>query len=288
MNETLRKAYQSLLEGDRDGSLKYLSNESPTPDVIWLRAHSVNSDEERKQLLYDLSNSDSSIYSRLASAILAREHGYDEQLEQPPDYQFWKQTTWKKRREKLKEYRFWFFGACLMVFLAITGILFSVRQNRQTEQEIVTIQLTQTAVAFLNQTVANYPTGILRILNVENPTNRTVTFDQPLSTNNPSIATPAAGSRFAAMQLQFTCNKSICSNPPEASLALLLKNGQSVSYDSSSSPALIGETPMARIASGKTTQGWFVFEVPQNSSPEALLVFYGDATTPQRINWPKP
>ena len=253
-----------------------------------MRAHAVNSDDERKYLFDQLNSGGTSPYSKQASAVLNREHSFEEQLNQPPDYKIWQQPTWAKRWEKLRQYRLWVISAGVMLLLVILGVGVNLQLTQQDQQKIITIQITQTAVAFLNQNVAEYPSGSLRILQIEYPTNRPVTFGQA-SGNTPIIATPAAGSRFAAIQMQFTCKNSLCANPPEANLTLLLKNGQSVSYDPSALPNLIGEIPMERIATGKTTQGWFVFEIPQNSSPEALLVFYGDDTIPpQRISWPNP
>ena len=34
MNENLRNAYQALLEGDRDGVLHHIQNETPTPVLL--------------------------------------------------------------------------------------------------------------------------------------------------------------------------------------------------------------------------------------------------------------
>ena len=50
----------------------------------------------------------------------------------------------------------------------------------------------------------------------------------------------------------------------------------------------VGQPPLARIAQGQSIQAWFVFEVPQNSVPDGILVNTGDSETPQFINWVNP
>jgi len=286
MKNILEKANQALLEGDRDGVLHLLRDEPETPEVIWLRANSVLSNEERLNLLNQLTEGES-IYSRLAREYLEREKKLEQQLQEPPDYQFWKQPTWAKRLEKMRAYRIWGFGAVMLIIMIVFGSLLNRSVQDQYQQEYLIVQATQTAAAVYGQTIAKYASGTLSALKTEDPTTQRVTFGQTQD-DQFILATPAAGARFVAVQLNFFCDIALCASPPEATINLLLANGQIVSYNSSSKPFLI-EQPidsLPRISQGQFAPIWFVFEVPKTSSPLALQIISEEQEVPQYISWP--
>lgn len=286
MKPNLVKANQALLSGDRDGVLRFLRNEPETPEVIWLRAHSVLADDERQSLLLQLVEGDS-IYSKLAREYMDREREFEEKLSEPPDYQFWKQPTWAKRIEKMRAYRLWGIGGVVLIVMIIIGAFINQSLQTQYQEEYKIVQATQTAAAIYGQTIANYTAGQLSVIKVEDPTTRGVTRgdtqdDQFVPSN------PAVGSRFVAVQLNFSCNIALCESPPEAIVNLLLANGNVVSYASSSRPFLIEQpiNSLPRISQGRSAQIWFVFEVSNVTSPLALQIISEGQEAPTYIAWP--
>jgi len=292
MKDNLKKANQSLLEGDRDGALEFLRNESETPDAVWLRANSVLSDDERIQLLSQLANADSP-YSRLAREFLEREKKFEKELSEPPDYQFWKQPTWEKKIEKMKSYRLWVVGGILLLVLGIIGSVVNSKYDAQFNAEVATVQAEQTAQAALaGKSSAKYTEGIVSIIDTQDPVdtvNRPVTFGEQLD-EKLRPAEPAKGARFVAVLISFQCTMAICSSPPEAELGLRLADGTStplVNY--SSHPFFIDEPPSPekdRLSNGRSTKIWFVFEVPRITSPISLIVIAPNVEKPLFVAWP--
>lgn len=287
MKSNIEEAHQALLEGNRAEVLRLLQDLPDTDEIIWLKAQAVPSEVERNQALVRLTEKHDPKISVLSGQILERENQFAKDLSEPPDYKFWKQPTWNDRLSKMQQYRIWLLGGLLLIVLTGVGISLNLQAQTQQDQTIATIKATQTAAAFYSQTVSTYPAGTLRILQIEYPTSRSVTFGE-MNDNDFLLATPAAGARFAAVNFQFVCSLALCTNPPEADLNLLMADGHVVSYGTGSRPFLIGQPPMSRIAQGQSTDGWFVFEIPQNSTPDAVLVITGDNEKPQIINWTNP
>jgi hypothetical protein len=287
MKSNIEEAHQAMLEGNRDEVLRLLQGSSETEETLWLRAHAVISDEERAHLLERVADRHGTEASALAGQILEREGQFTEQLNQPPDYQFWKQPTWKERRSKMRLYGLWLLGGLVMITFAILGVVLNVRAQARQELTILQIKSTQTAAAVYNQTAIAYPAGTLQLVQIEYPTTRPVTFGETEG-DKLVAASPAEGAQFAAVQLEFVCLLALCDNPPEADLSLSMQDGQIVSYAGSNRPFLIGQPPLARIAQGQAIRAWFVFEVPRNSVPDGILVATGDSETPQFINWVNP
>jgi hypothetical protein len=287
MKETLQKANQALLDGDRDNVLHLLRSESETTEVLWLRAHAATTEEERHELLSLLVESGEGVYIKLASAIMEREARFANQLSEPPDYQFWKQPTWGKRLEKIRAFRVWFYGAILLVVVITFGAILNKSNEEQYTQEYLAVQSTQTASALFSQQIAKYSSGTLSIIKVEDPTMQGVTFGDSQGDQFFPIA-PAEGARFVAVQLSFSCASALCPNPPEATVNLVLTNNQVLSYDSSPRPFLIEQplNALPRIAQGQFVQIWFVFDVPKSATPKALQVISGEQEEPQYIVWP--
>lgn len=287
MKSNIEAAHQAMLEGSRDEVLRLLEQSPATNEVLWLRAHASTTQESREQLLQDVSGKHDDIFNPLAEQILDREADFARQLAEPPDYKFWKQPTWDGKLRKMKPFRLWLAGGILLLLFTLIGISYNTKSQTQEAETIASIKATQTAVAFSNQIIATYGAGRLQVLQIDYPTNRPVTFGE---TNNDAFVpvVPASGASFAAVKLQFFCMVALCANPPEAELQLLMTDGHVINYEGGARPFLIDQAPMQRIAQGETTESWFVFEVPNNIQPDAILVVTGDSETPQRIKWKNP
>ena len=284
MNEALKKANEALLEGDREGVLKFLEHESPHPEVLWLRANAVLDDEERIALLTELAN-DYSNYTDLAGEYLDRELEFQRQLDEDPAHYFWKKPTWKK----ILAQKYWIFGLILSLIMGVSLINFESQRKEEFQQEIAQVEATQTEEArFAGKNVVEYAAGTLSIINVEDPTQRTVTLG---STQNDQYipAAPASGTRFLAVQVSFQCSLALCEKPPQVNnIQLELINGKNVSYQSSSQPFLVEFPPkdIPRISQGEYAKIWFVFEVPRSTSPESLCIIVEGQEEPQFLSWP--
>lgn len=291
MKSNLEKANQALLDGDRDGVLRLLRNESETPEVIWLRANSVLSDEERLRLFKKLTNGDSR-YAPLAQEVLNREANFQAELDEPPDYKFWLQPSYQKRMEKMREYRMWVFGGVLLLVVGIFGVIININYESDYDKQVAEVRATQTAQAFFaGKQFAQYAEGTLSIISVINDVNMQ---DRPVTAGDTADdqfkpLTPAEGAHFVAVQINFQCVMPVCNEPPQASLALLLSDDKVTQpSDYSSHLFFIDEPPSEadRIASGRSVKLWFVFEAPRTTSPKALLVFAPNEQEPQIVSWP--
>jgi hypothetical protein len=286
MKENVKKANEAMLEGDRDAVLRHLEHESSSDhEVAWLRAHAVVSDDERIRQLRALSERSPSVYQKLAEEIVARDDKIEEDLSQPPDYQFWKKPTWQERWQTIKQYRAWFAGGILLVAMIVFAVVLTAAQQEQSTQDLIAMQATQTEQAYFTQQVANYPAGSLRILRTDPRPTRAITFGQQ-EDNRFVVATPRAAARFVAVQVDFTCSLPLCNRPPEAEIGLLLVNGDVIRYGSNASPFFADEPFVGGIAQNRRTSGWLVFEVPNTSAPDALLVYVNGQERPLVVDWP--
>ena len=291
MKETLEKANQALLEGDRAGVLEYLHNEPDTPEVLWLRAQAVELDEERIHLLTLLAGEESP-YSQLAATYVKREKQFTKDLGEPPDYQFWKQPSWERRFEKMRAYRLWVAGGFLLFFFGILGGIANNKYTANFNSEVATAQVQQTAQAQLTgKPYAQYPEGIVSIIDVEDPVDtlrRPVTFGEEVD-EKLKPAEPAKGARFVSVYISFQCEMNTCSEPPEAALGLLLADGNYTSlYKYSSRPFFVDAPPNPdsdRISKGQSIKLWFVFEVSRQTSPKSLIVSPPNLE-PLFVTWP--
>jgi hypothetical protein len=78
------------------------------------------------------------------------------------------------------------------------------------------------------------------------------------------------GARFYALKLIFTCREGICNQPPEAALSLLTDDSDVLPMIRGA--GIAGETILEPVGLGSSTTGWVVFELPQNSNPNALVI----------------
>ncbi len=273
-----------MLEGNRDEVLRVLENSLTGDDAAWLRAQAALMDQERYDLLNHLMNGEDSKFAALAAQIVRREDDFTRQLNEPPDYKFWKQPSWEGKWRKMQPFRLWLATGLLLFFLSLIGVSLNTKNQIQQESLVASIKFTQTAAAAFNQTIAIYAAGKLEILETEQPTTRLVTFGE-MNNATPMAATPAVGASFTAIHFRFFCSLALCATPPEAEIRLLMSDGTEIGYQDSASPYFIGEPPIQRIAQGRSTDFWYVFEVPNGIMPDAVLVLTEDGEIPQFINW---
>ena len=99
MDQDKRKGFQYLAEGNRDKVLEKVSDLNEDEEVLWLKANSVESHEERLKLLSHIAQSNSK-YGVIASRILMFEKQIEEELSEPPKYQFWKKSSLKDKNKR--------------------------------------------------------------------------------------------------------------------------------------------------------------------------------------------
>jgi hypothetical protein len=304
VDDSIKKANLALLEGDREEVLRLLSNKQPSNQVMWLRAHAAKDDEQRLALLRQISAGGHPVYGQLARNILDRERQFESDLSKPAEYKFWTRHPWQGRLKFLIKNKFWFLGGFIGLVVLIIGINIALYLMAQSQAATVTVATTKTASAQLTVQATprptpsvtplsasargsvNYTVGKLSLVRIEFPTNRLITFSN--YGDDRVVATPAAGARFAAVQVEFTCLKPICDNPPEAELGVLFSDGSSKDYRSGVRPVLIEQPVMARISNNQSVQGWFVFEIPSKVTPTALRVITGDDSSPVlELTFPK-
>lgn len=297
MNHRLQKAYQLLSEGDREAILQLLNQfHSSDDEVVWLRANAVKDDEERIQLLSQLAHSQSPYADNAADSVL-REHQYKTEIEKPPEYQFWKQPTFKGKMERLKNKNLWFIwvGLVLVIITAIVSFMLLIDDGgqeipdpallllaQQTQFAAVTPspQLTPSITPLPpgNRPRGTFEPGQLSIIRVENPTNRPVVFGTLSSFETAILAEPARGSHFMAIELEFVCNLAICNAPPEAEIRLQLNNGNQIAYFGANKPILVEYPTISRIAQKEVVTFWAVFEVPNTAAAQSIVLFTGYGT----------
>lgn len=101
---------------------------------------------------------------------------------------------------------------------------------------------------------ATYPAGVLQIVGRERNSQRV------LSVDSGALVSPVEGARWLALELRFECRASICANPPEAQVSLVLEDGARLAPELR--VGLAGEASLQAIALGRSTQGWLVYQAP--------------------------
>jgi hypothetical protein len=301
MDEVLKKANQSLLEGDRDEVLRLLNNRHDSTMANWLLAHAVKEDEQRLSLLRQVSISSDSVYGSLAKAILDRERQYESELAKPADYKFWTRQPWQSRLKFLKKNKNCsIYGAIALIICIIGAVAASIIGNQQGTNANIALTKTAavpmaaqdtprltpsvTALPSSSRSSVSYAAGRISLVRIEFPTNRPVTFSNISSER--AVATPAIGAQFAAFQLEFMCLQAICDGPPQAELALQLSDQSIVRYSSGSRPLLLESAGVDRASKNQSVLVWFVFEVPINLRPATLKVVTGESNPVLELNLP--
>lgn len=115
-----------------------------------------------------------------------------------------------------------------------------------------------------------YQGNVLRVVQVHDPVSFLVTDRISLS-HKPAV--PVPGTRFIAIEFEFTCSTTdatVCETVPEASLELMLVDGRRVDdewhiYD-------MPELGEKDVASGNTVTGWRAFRMPDNGEIAQLVI----------------
>ena len=95
------EANKALLEGDRNNVLEILEGKPESTELLWLKAHAVEDDDERLALLRKVENQGRGVYSRMAREIIEREDHFSDELSKPPGYKFRiRQKKGKSKRNK--------------------------------------------------------------------------------------------------------------------------------------------------------------------------------------------
>lgn len=313
MDEYLEGANKALFEGDREEVLRLLKNCPENAEVLWLRAHAARKDDERVELLEQVTSFHDDTFAPIAVNILQREHNFSAELAKPPDYQFWKKPTWTQRLDWISRNKSRVIPTMVFIVLMIFSfIVWGITAKTQDSQRSALAMVqTQTAVVILSATpepptsttaptlapsvtvlppnsqpLITYAAGQLSIVRYENRTKRPVTYE---GVENGEQATPPSGADFYAVQLRFTCELGMCLESPEAQVDLRLKNGQTIVYSQGPRPVLMEPTPNPRIPSKTSIDLWYVFEVPSDSFPSVLLITTGsgDNVLVQELPWPQ-
>lgn len=118
---------------------------------------------------------------------------------------------------------------------------------------------------------AQYPQGVLQITAYEDNSERAANIRDLV------VLAPTTGARFYALKLLFECRAELCQNPPEASLSLELESGNEIAV--MEGVGVHGETLLQPIARGRSTNGWVVFEIAEDSIPVRLIITPATSTT---------
>jgi hypothetical protein len=274
MHPTLIKANIALLEGQPSETQRLLQDyrreAAPNPDpdlalVLWLDAHSRPTPQAIKEGLQELVSrvSPDDAYSRMAQQYLQDEAAYTS----PPPPAI--------RRQPLL-----LAGLFTLIGVAVTLGLIALFNRAQPQPNLNGTAAAQTALVptlalplnlpdtsqtlVPDQYTARYPQGILNVLALEDASQRVI------KNVDASVATPIAGARFYALQLNFECRSGICDQPPEAKIMVMLDDGTQL--EPRVGLSINGASPLQAVALGRTTVGWVVFEIPLVSRVKSLVV----------------
>ena len=144
------------------------------------------------------------------------------------------------------------------------------------EQATVAADLPDNSVLVQRGTrLAQYPQGRLEVVAIENSSQRVI------ETTRNTLVQPIQGARYFALRVIFSCEVAICSQPPQANISLLLANGEAIGLLGNA--AIAGQNSLQPVAQGRETDGWIVFQIPDNSQPSALQILpvaQGQGETP--------
>lgn len=289
--QILEKARRALLEGNRAevecllGDYAVLSH----VEVHWLLAAAVEDQAVRETHLLKVIDLGISPYAQRAKNILDREHKLKDEMNRAP--------AWQRLFIQYRSLIIGFIG----LGVVLIGIWIVTNRNNATISEQNTIQMTTQAINYFAAETATHqpptptatatffppelttpvsypPFGSLRILTIEYPAIRTV-----IDSRNSLPELPPINSQYIAVLYEFTCGYSemaFCTEPPEASVSLILGNGQRVPQTT-----LVIEDPAIPtpgiLPTGSITRRWLVFPVPNGQSPAGLLISANtDSTTP--------
>ena len=277
LHPKLIQANIALFNGDRAEVLRltqaYRAEHDPRSDndqamsmVLWLEAqaqsdHLTRLDGLRTLLAATPTDDD---YGRMAQFHLQIEEAYRLRINPP--------------RQRRRTY--WVVGTMIVIIIMIIvgGVVVSGLMNDEEPRPVVVADVeftplpTPSATPFpdnsqsldINAHTSRYPGGILQLTAYE------LASERVLDDDNFAPVIPIEGAQFIALRIIFECRQGICDNPPEADLQLQLENGDMISMRED--VVIAGEASLERIALGRTTSGWIVFEIPLISDIEGLVI----------------
>lgn len=254
------------------------TDKNTNPAMLWLRAWATPEWDDRKTLLETTRHSGAAPYDLMTAEFLDREADMEREINKLSSFRFWE--GWKIGPS------FWLWTLIFItVALIVIWSVFSIQRGDDiedvTEQVISSNALvtpTVTMIPLSSRQTVTYPSGSLTVVRVEIPTGRNVAFGSA-SYGDQESSEPASGSHFVAFQVQFICRLSLCETPPEAAVSLKTLDGQIIEYRSNR-PVLVEAPVIERVARDQAVEGWFVFEVPNRSVPDALVIQF-DSEQPE-------
>lgn len=294
MDERSAQAARALYDGNFDAVINHLHQRTTQGHVsvvdLWMMAFAIEDEEEREQLLKQVKASGKRPYAEMAAEILKREHDFAAEMEKAPPLQAWFIRN-KRRINMIIITMVVFIGTVLIVAWMFTPPEESqaiVVQRTAVSGTQVAINATETIVA-LTPTVT--PTAAIRSVGQQSypPIGRIEvishvevvpvgdTFNLAIGQSN-TLRQPASGFRFVALQYTFTCqntldNLAYCDAPgasrAQDAIQVRLNNGRNIPWDGLT---VMGEMPTGRTAIGASFTGWLAFQIPDNTTVEALIL----------------
>ncbi len=291
MDQKLIKANIALYNGSRSEARRLLDEyraENPhpepemTPTLLWLDAQAQDDRTTRAEKLALLieKGGKNNHYVEIAREQIAWEQKYADKNAPAEDVPVLPDDAPKKRKLP----KVWGVDLKKVAVFAVVGILIGavlwafLGNTPAEDRSLVNLLTTTTPGATTAPTLspdrsvridpvqheAEYTDGRLQISAYEDDTQR-------VGDLRGNTQLPVAGTRFFAMHLIFECqNGSTCSQPPEANLFALTDGGQPIAPVPD--VGLIGQDLMQPVGSGSNTNGWVVFQIPQASTVNALVV----------------
>lgn len=286
MHPLLIKANIALFNGARSEARRLLDEyraevpgAKPTPMVLWIEAQAQDSHEarlERLQLLVETAGAND-YYARQAQAFIDDESRYSGKPARGSG----------SRTASLAGVPLWKAALFAIVGAAASFVIFTALDPAQPAPPVqpaaenggVTsadatlgivaaepLNLPNRSVTVDNPDnfIAQYPQGILQITAYEDNSERAANIRELVVLN------PTTGARFYAVKLLFECRAELCQNPPEASLSLELESGSEI--NAMQGVAVHGEPLLQPIARGRSSSGWVVFEIAEDSVPARLII----------------
>jgi hypothetical protein len=267
LHPRLIQANLALFEGDRIEARRLLeevrrSSAYPAELLLWLEAHTESEAALRLEKLRELAENgdDSNRYTRMAREVVELEDFYARKLRTAPA------PRWTART---------IVPLILLVVLIVAGGLLLARPGRDIDALQATATATDlpaTATPYPDVSIAltgdsysvRYSAGILTLTAFEDRSQRI------LSLQTDAIVSPVPGARFYALNLTFECRASICRQPPQADLFLVLDNGDLIEIRSDVRVA--GQPALEAIALGRATDGWIIYEIPVLNRVQSLQI----------------
>lgn len=292
MDQKLIKANIALYNGSRSEARRLLDEyrvENPrpepemTPTLLWLDALAQDDRTTRSEKLALLveKGGKNNRYVEIAREQLAWEQKYADKNAPAEDVPVLPDADAppKRRIPKVWGVDLKKVAVFAIIGLLIGAVLWAFLGNTPAEDRpLVSLLTTSTPAATVAPTLApdqsvridpvqheaEYPDGRLQVSAFEDGSQR-------VGDLRGNLQSPVGGTRFYAMHLIFECqNGGTCNQPPEVNLFALTDTGATI--PPVADVGIIGEDLMQAVGSGSNTNGWVIFQVPQSSAVNALVI----------------